>query len=386
MNRTPPGIRFYFDYLSPNAYLAWTQLPALAKRHGVAIEPVPVLFAGLLEAYGQVGPAEVPPKIRWMSKSNLRKAALLGVELNPPAFHPFNPLLALRVSSLPLAAAERSALIDAIFRAVWVRGLHVSEPPMVEQLAEEIGLSGAAFVAEAQGSAVKARLRKQTDDAVARGIFGVPSMEVGDELFWGFDDFPHLELYLSGKDPIDPIQWEKWPVAPRASAVRARKRQDPSAGKLPDLGRQIAPLIQGLPRAVQAPLMARLERTAAERYRVWSASSTDPAEAEGLRACALREDEVATRVESIFPAQYDDERLLGDSLPRIASAYRTALADRPIAEQYAIQAAAERRGASFWRILAASLTDPAVRDGLLACAGLEERSAEFLEALVKRSA
>src|SRR5216683_183732 len=103
----PPTIHFYFDYISSNAYLAWNQLPRLADKYGFAINPVPVLFAGLLEAHGQLGPAEVPPKSLWMSKNNLRKAALLGVSLNPPAFHPFNPLLALRVSSPPLATTDR---------------------------------------------------------------------------------------------------------------------------------------------------------------------------------------------------------------------------------------------------------------------------------------
>ncbi len=216
-------VRFYFDYISPNAYLAWTQLPALAHRHDVAVEPVPVLFAGLLEAHGQLGPAEVPAKMRWMSKSNLRKATRLGVALNPPAFHPFNPLLALRVSSLALQGSQRHALIDALFQAVWVRGLHVSETAVVEKVADEIGLPGAAIVTDAQSPEGKARLRRQTDDAISRGVFGVPTMEVGTELFWGFDDFPQLELCLAGKDPLDPMAWQKWIAAAQSSAVRPRR-------------------------------------------------------------------------------------------------------------------------------------------------------------------
>jgi 2-hydroxychromene-2-carboxylate isomerase len=226
----PSTIRFYFDYVSPNAYLAWTQLPAVAQQHGFTIEPVPVLFAGLLEATGQLGPAEVPAKIRWMLRNNLRKAARLGVTINPPAFHPFNPLLALRVSSLPLDSPSRWALIDAFFRAVWVRGLHVSDAGVVEQLADEIGLGGAALVSEAQHAECKTRLREQTSDAVARGVFGVPTMEVGGELFWGYDDFFHLELFLAGKDPFDPAAWQKWAAFPRPSAVRGRVRPRNESG------------------------------------------------------------------------------------------------------------------------------------------------------------
>src|SRR5213593_1168289 len=163
----PATVRFYFDYISSNAYLAWTQLPKLCDRYGFTIEPVPVLFAGLLEAHGKLGPAEIPAKAGWMGKNNLRKAALLGVPLNPPAFHPFNPLLALRVSSLPLESLAQRALINALFDAVWVRELHVSEPAVVERLANEIGLDGAALVAQAQQPEAKARLRQHTDDAIA---------------------------------------------------------------------------------------------------------------------------------------------------------------------------------------------------------------------------
>jgi 2-hydroxychromene-2-carboxylate isomerase len=216
-------LRFYFDYISTNAYLAWVALPALAAKHDLEIEPVPVLFAGLLGAHGQLGPAEVPVKAYWMWKNNLRKAALLGVPLEPPAFHPFNPLLALRVSSLPLAAEERRALIDALFRAVWVEGRHVSEPAVVEEVARRLGLDGAALVRDAGAPAAKARLRSETDDAIARGVFGVPSMLVGDELFWGYDDLPYLDRFLAGRDPIDAARLPTAETAPRPSAVRPRR-------------------------------------------------------------------------------------------------------------------------------------------------------------------
>ncbi len=216
-------IRFYFDYESPNAYLAWKQLPQLADKYGASIEPVPVLYAGLLEAHGQLGPGELPAKGRWMRKNFLRKAALLQIPLNPPAFFPFNPLLALRMSLLPLEATMRRALIDALFQAVWVRGLHVSDTTVVEHLANELGLAGGALVAQAELPETKVRLRQQTDDAIARGIFGVPSMEVRDELFWGYDDFPYLELFLAGKDPLSPAEPRKWSTI-QPSSVRRRFR------------------------------------------------------------------------------------------------------------------------------------------------------------------
>ena len=117
---------------------------------------------------------------------------------------------------------SRRALISALFDAVWVRGLHVSEPSVVERIVDECGLR-AALVAEAQRPENKERLRRQTDDAIARGVFGVPSMEVGAELFWGYDDFPYLELFLAGKDPLVAAEWDKWFRASAASAVRQRR-------------------------------------------------------------------------------------------------------------------------------------------------------------------
>jgi 2-hydroxychromene-2-carboxylate isomerase len=225
----PLRIRFYFDYISSNAYLAWLVLPEMAARHGATLEPVPTLFAGLLEAHGQLGPAEVHAKAWWMAKNNLRKAALLGVPLHPPAFHPFNPLLSLRASSLPMEDAQRGALITGLFRAVWVDGLHVSEPDVVARVAAAAGLDGTRVVADAQAPESKTRLRQQTDAAIAEGVFGVPSMQVGEEIFWGYDDLPYLEHLLAGHDPLDPEELRKWVGTGRASARRRRFRETDGA-------------------------------------------------------------------------------------------------------------------------------------------------------------
>ena len=226
MQPSTATIAFYFDYISSNAYLAWRVLPELAARYGKRIEPVPVLFAGLLEAHGQLGPAEILPKAYWMWRNTLRKAALLGIPLNPPRFHPFNPLLALRVSSLEVAADKRCDLINALFDAVWVHSQHVSEADVVATIATGVGLPGTELVQQAQQPEVKARLRQQTDDAIGRGVFGVPTMIVGDELFWGYDDFPYLELHLAGKDPLQSRPADAaLRTAPSASARRRRFRE-----------------------------------------------------------------------------------------------------------------------------------------------------------------
>jgi 2-hydroxychromene-2-carboxylate isomerase len=223
----PTPLRFHFDYLSSNAYLAWVALEPLAARFGRAIELVPTLFPALLGAHGQLGPAEVPPKMRWMARNNLRKAILLGIELKPPAFHPFNPLLALRASSLDMSDAEKRRLVSGLFRAAWSEQRHVSDPAVVAAVADEAGLDGRAVVAAAGEPEAKARLRKQTDDAIAEGVFGVPTVVADGELFWGYDDFPYLERVLEGRDPIPPEIARAWIGPQRPSAMRAPHRERP---------------------------------------------------------------------------------------------------------------------------------------------------------------
>jgi 2-hydroxychromene-2-carboxylate isomerase len=225
MSDAPGPVRFYFDYISSNAYLAWEVLPALAGRFGRGVEPVPVLFAGLLGAWGQLGPAEVLPKAYWMARNNLRKAALLGIPLHLPAFHPFNPLLALRASSLPLEDDARRRLIGGLFRATWAERRHVADPEVVAAVADAAGLDGRALVAAAGEPDTKARLRRQTDDAIAAGVFGVPTMVADGELFWGYDDFPMLERFLAGRDPLGADAAAEWSVRPPASAMRRQHRE-----------------------------------------------------------------------------------------------------------------------------------------------------------------
>lgn len=216
---TSRQLRFYFDFISHNAYLAWTQIFDLAARHGMEVTPIPVLFAGLLQQYGQLGPAEVPPKLKWMTRDVLRKATRLGVPLKPPRSHPFNPLLGLRLASLPLAAPVRQKLIDVLFGAVWAGGPGVTEPEAVRDLLDAAGFNGAELLTLAAGDEAKARVRADTDAAIALGVFGVPTMLVGTELFWGFDDLGHLEQFLAGNDPLPVAELAAW-SAVKPSAQR----------------------------------------------------------------------------------------------------------------------------------------------------------------------
>ncbi len=205
MTVTPAAapVTFYFDFISPYAFIGWSQLHAIVERTGVAVVAVPVLFAGLLDAHGTKGPAEIPAKRIYTFRDAYRKAHRLGLPaLRPPPSHPFNPLLALRVASLPLPAADRRRMIDALFAATWSLGTGVETPAQVSAAATVAGLDGEALVAAANAPAIKQQLRDATAQAVARGVFGVPTVVVGDDIFWGTDGLDHVETCLRGEDPV----------------------------------------------------------------------------------------------------------------------------------------------------------------------------------------
>ena len=203
-------IKFYFDYISHNAYLAWTQIHKIAHANGREVEPVPVLFAGFLEHYGHKGPAELPAKSLWMVKDVMRKAEQLKVPLRPPASHPFNPIPSLCISTVDMPAVDKRRLIDAIFRAAWADSRDISDPNVLGAIMTNAGLDAQAIAEQAQSEQVKQALRQAGKTAIAEGAFGVPSMQVDDQLFWGYDDLRYLDMYLQGHDPYDPSRLEPW--------------------------------------------------------------------------------------------------------------------------------------------------------------------------------
>ena len=203
-------IPFYFDYISHNAYLAWTQLPQFAADHNITFKPIPILFGAILKQNETLGPAEVPPKNKWMTKDVIRKAKRLGVPLAPPATHPFNPLLSLRATCALPADSDPSPLIDALFKAAWVDSKDITNPEVLIEVATTAGYDGQMLVEQTQNPDVKKILIDNVQQAISNGVFGVPSMLVGDELFWGFDDLAHLSLAVRGEDPFDPAEYEAW--------------------------------------------------------------------------------------------------------------------------------------------------------------------------------
>jgi 2-hydroxychromene-2-carboxylate isomerase len=194
-------IEFLFDFISPYSYLAWTQVHSLGARVGRDIESRPVLLGGIFNALGTKGPAEVPPRRAYLVKDILRAAHRAGVKLVLPPAHPFNPLLALRIASLDMDRDLRRRIIDALFAATWSTGEGIEGPDRVAAVLRASGLDEAPLLVAAATAQAKDRLRRNTDDAIARGVFGVPTMFVDGEMFFGFDSFPEIEDFVRGEDP-----------------------------------------------------------------------------------------------------------------------------------------------------------------------------------------
>jgi 2-hydroxychromene-2-carboxylate isomerase len=212
------SIEFCFDYISPYAYLSWTQARSLGERQGVEVIPRPLLFAGLLSAHGTRGPAEVPAKKQYMLRDVLRKAHALGVDIEFPPAHPFNPLLALRVTcAAPNLDAQRK-LIDGLFSAAWREQRALDDVATVREVVERANLDANALLEAAASDRVKATLRSHTEEAIAQGIFGVPTWVADGELFWGVDSHPLLEAHLEGRAELDADKVARWLSRPSSAS------------------------------------------------------------------------------------------------------------------------------------------------------------------------
>jgi 2-hydroxychromene-2-carboxylate isomerase len=193
-------VRCYADPVSPYAWLGLADLERI-EAMGARIVVVPVLFAGLLNAHGTVGPAEVDAKRRYLFRDVMREAARRGLQFAGPPGHPFNPLPALRMCTAIEDDAQRRTLLVTLTRATWERGENLMDDATLVRLADAAGLDGTALLAAAQTPAVKAALADATAQAVADGVFGVPTFRIDgdDELFWGADRIDALLWRLQGQ-------------------------------------------------------------------------------------------------------------------------------------------------------------------------------------------
>ncbi|MBK9117923.1 MAG: 2-hydroxychromene-2-carboxylate isomerase [Betaproteobacteria bacterium] len=218
------SVDWYFDFVSPFAYLGSEQLGLLGPKTRIRYRPV--LFAALLGANGQKGPAEIAHKRVFTYRFAVWQARRLGIPFRMPPEHPFNPLPLLR---LALACDAAPDAVHRIFRFVWRDGRLPDLPIEWAELVADLRLPDAQQrVADAD---VKDALRRNTDEAISRGVFGVPTLAIGDELFWGADATQMAADYLAaGQRWADP-EYERVASLPvgaarrEAAGVRAAKKR-----------------------------------------------------------------------------------------------------------------------------------------------------------------
>ena len=191
-------ITFYLDFVSPYAWLAFERLPEALEGLSYSVEYRPVLLGALLQQQGNPGPAGIPPKRDWTYRHVSWLGHSLGIPLQMPARHPFNPLPLLRRALACSADGSINRFVaGTMLRHVWVGGHDALDPARLDALAQVLAPQ-LKLGMEPQDAAVKTLLRSNTDAAAARGVFGVPAFGVDDKLFWGLDALPMLRAWLEG--------------------------------------------------------------------------------------------------------------------------------------------------------------------------------------------
>ncbi len=191
-------IEFFWEPGSPYTYLAATQIEALAKDAGYTVAWKPFLLGKVFEARKTTLPAAIPQKAAYMFKDIARWAQLYKVPLTMPKVFPVHSLLASRSAIAASQLGHESKAALAVLGAYWGEGLDISQPDVLTAAFSKAGLDGAAILARAQDQSVKDQLKNYTEDALARGVFGAPSMFVGEAMFWGNDRLDILKRVLQG--------------------------------------------------------------------------------------------------------------------------------------------------------------------------------------------
>jgi 2-hydroxychromene-2-carboxylate isomerase len=201
-------IHFYFDFISPYAWLAFKALPQSLEGISYRVHYHPVVFGAMLKHHGQLGPAEMPGKRDWTYRQVMWLAKQQGTDLQMPASHPFNSLSLLR---LAVAASDNGEpnryVVESIFKHVWCTGLEASDAERLEALQLHLLSQANVSLKDPQSVEVKQLLQQQTQQAIDLGLFGVPSVVVNGQVFWGQDALPMLRAYLQGDAWFESADW-----------------------------------------------------------------------------------------------------------------------------------------------------------------------------------
>tara|TARA_R100000687_G_C6422937_1_gene151904 strand:+ start:404 stop:997 length:594 start_codon:yes stop_codon:yes gene_type:complete len=193
------AVECFFDVGSPASYLAWTQLPALAERQQAQLIWKPMLLGGVFKATGNQSPVMIPAKGTYMLKDLTRYARHYDVEMQFNPFFPINTLQLMRGAVAAQDLGQLDAYLNVVFPALWVKGLDMGQAEVVAQVLTEAGLDAEQVFTHANTPEIKGALKASTEEAIARGAFGAPTLFVGDEMFFGQDRLDWVESALHEK-------------------------------------------------------------------------------------------------------------------------------------------------------------------------------------------
>lgn len=195
-------LELIFDFGSPNAYLSMKALPDLLDRTGADLVITPCLLGGIFKATGNRAPmvqyADAPAKLAYENLEMRRFIArhnLVKFRINP--HFPVNTLTIMRGAIVADDEGNLDDYVDAVNRAMWEEGLKMDEPEVIATFLSTSGFDGPALLARTQEPGIKARLAANTEAAVARGAFGIPTFFVGSEMFFGKDRLAQVEEALA---------------------------------------------------------------------------------------------------------------------------------------------------------------------------------------------
>lgn len=194
-------IQFYFDFLSPYSYVAWTWVRGQLDQYD--FEFIPVSIPSIVAHYETKGPAQIKPKRNYLFKDLLRYTQLNNIPFTTPASLPFNSLYALRLALKNVSKEHQVQVIDAIYRAGWEHGLDIGSDEVLKSILSQKNLPVDELFARMEEKSARIELKKNIEEALGKDLFGVPSFLVDEELFWGNDSIKYLQMYLEGSDPLD---------------------------------------------------------------------------------------------------------------------------------------------------------------------------------------
>ncbi len=188
---------FYFDFGSPTAYLAHNRLQQLSKQYPLEVKYIPILLGGVFKSTGNTSPVAIPAKGKYMLEYDLpRFAARYSVELNFNPHFPINTLTLMRAAIAAMHLKCFDDYLDPAFNAIWVQQKNMGDPEVVAEVLTGAGLDAAALLLKAQDPEVKAELVANTEAAVARGVFGAPTLFMDGAMYFGQDRFDFIEEAL----------------------------------------------------------------------------------------------------------------------------------------------------------------------------------------------